>query len=252
MPVEQHEATAEQNEQESRVASIEASQLKNGEPKAKTNGTSSQPKEQLAVSSTPNDPLKGSGAQPTASPAASASGVTSTSTRHTTPAIPIIPALPKHGSKPSVSEQTPKDIKPESQEAADSSVQEQISSDAAANATSDVNGNEAESSVPVRAPPTSWANLFTRPSPKAPVNETPTNGSVAGDAPVHGDGATAVVGAIDVSKSTFSKTNANSLAEAIQAYQVGSSGDISFLEPRGLINTGNMCYMNSVSALNAS
>ena len=41
-----------------------------------------------------------------------------------------------------------------------------------------------------------------------------------------------------------------SLAEALSSYNVKGMKDsskISFLEPRGLVNTGNMCYMNSVS-----
>lgn len=47
--------------------------------------------------------------------------------------------------------------------------------------------------------------------------------------------------------SAFSKSNVNSLAEAIQSYVVENNGKLDFLEPRGLTNTGNMCYMNSVS-----
>ena len=43
------------------------------------------------------------------------------------------------------------------------------------------------------------------------------------------------------------KRNTSSLAEALRAYRVGGGEKISFLEPRGLINPGNMCYMNSVS-----
>ena len=38
-----------------------------------------------------------------------------------------------------------------------------------------------------------------------------------------------------------------SLADALKQYSVQTDGALSFLEPRGLVNTGNMCYMNSVS-----
>jgi ubiquitin carboxyl-terminal hydrolase 10 len=43
-----------------------------------------------------------------------------------------------------------------------------------------------------------------------------------------------------------------SLVEALRAFSVNSALRISFLEPRGLVNTGNMCYMNSVSRLHRS
>lgn len=39
---------------------------------------------------------------------------------------------------------------------------------------------------------------------------------------------------------------ANSLADAVRLYDVKNENKISFLKPRGLVNTGNMCYMNSV------
>jgi ubiquitin carboxyl-terminal hydrolase 10 len=46
----------------------------------------------------------------------------------------------------------------------------------------------------------------------------------------------------------FSKTNSESLAEALRSFSaVSSDAKVAFLEPRGLVNTGNMCYMNSVS-----
>lgn len=39
----------------------------------------------------------------------------------------------------------------------------------------------------------------------------------------------------------------NSLSDALRAYRVGATKTISHIEPRGLTNGGNMCYMNSVS-----
>ena len=45
------------------------------------------------------------------------------------------------------------------------------------------------------------------------------------------------------------KSNAENMAEAIREYQVGSLDKVSIIEPRGLINTGNMCYMNSVRSI---
>lgn len=48
---------------------------------------------------------------------------------------------------------------------------------------------------------------------------------------------------------SFSKSNASSLAEALADFRIASGQKLAFLEPRGLINTGNMCYMNSVSGI---
>lgn len=96
---------------------------------------------------------------------------------------------------------------------------------------------EAESPAPVpRAAPTSWANLFTR----APASQAASaNGSVsAGQVNEGADGA--VVG------SGLAKAGTNSMAEAIQAFRVQATERVPLLEPRGLINTGNMCYMNSI------
>lgn len=96
-----------------------------------------------------------------------------------------------------------------------------------------------EPAPPVRAPPTSWANLFAK-TPVAAVvslngehDADETNSSVAAES-------TGVI------TSTL-KASANSVAEAIRSYKVGGAEQKEvFLEPRGLINTGNMCYMNSV------
>lgn len=48
----------------------------------------------------------------------------------------------------------------------------------------------------------------------------------------------------------FASIKAGSLADALTSYSVKDCGEttkVAFLEPRGLVNTGNMCYMNSVS-----
>ena len=44
------------------------------------------------------------------------------------------------------------------------------------------------------------------------------------------------------------KANTESLAESLRSFSVDANDSkIAFLKPRGLVNTGNMCYMNSVS-----
>ncbi|KAJ3480367.1 hypothetical protein NLG97_g8085 [Lecanicillium saksenae] len=99
---------------------------------------------------------------------------------------------------------------------------------------------DAQPAPVVRAPPTSWANLFAK-TPVAAVMTINGDNDAAEDA----NGA-APEGVTGVVSSTL-KANANSVAEAIRSYKVGGAEQKTvFLEPRGLINTGNMCYMNSV------
>ena len=48
----------------------------------------------------------------------------------------------------------------------------------------------------------------------------------------------------------FATSKTGSLADVLSSFLINDGSEdskISFLEPRGLINTGNMCYMNSVS-----
>lgn len=50
-----------------------------------------------------------------------------------------------------------------------------------------------------------------------------------------------------VPQTNGSTTKSNSLVDVLTSYTVDSEHKRSFLKPRGLVNTGNMCYMNSVS-----
>ncbi|PNP43309.1 hypothetical protein TGAMA5MH_04766 [Trichoderma gamsii] len=152
-------------------------------------------------------------------------------TRTAAPAIPVVPVLPKHGPKPETA----------SQEKANDDAAKPNGQDAVAAESNEVNpdGTNDAPAPAVKVPPSSWANLFAKSSARAPVNGSGANG-VNG---VNGDSADA---ANDFPGSAFTKSNVNSLAEAIQSYVVENSGKLDFLEPRGLINTGNMCYMNSV------
>lgn len=76
------------------------------------------------------------------------------------------------------------------------------------------------------ATPRAWTGLFG--SSGAPVAPITANGAQNGSA-------------------EFGKKNSESLAEALRSFKAeAKDSKISFLEPRGLVNTGNMCYMNSV------
>ena len=108
---------------------------------------------------------------------------------------------------------------------------------------------EGEIPAPVRLPPSSWANLFTRPPPQV-SNRNGLDGDDS--AIVNQDSGKSTDGATNgTSNSNFARAMTRTLAGVVRDYRVGSEDSISFLEPRGLINTGNMCYMNSVSLISA-
>lgn len=85
---------------------------------------------------------------------------------------------------------------------------------------------ETPQSPPKPAAPKSWADLVRSKEAKAPAATK-----------VNGNGA--VNGVQSVPRSA-------TLADALKQHAV-TNEHLSFLEPRGLVNTGNMCYMNSVS-----
>lgn len=77
---------------------------------------------------------------------------------------------------------------------------------------------------PKPAAPKSWADLMKSNKPKTAVGVA--NGQM-------------VPNGIQLPKTA-------PLADALRQYSVQSDAKLAFLEPRGLVNTGNMCYMNSV------
>lgn len=85
---------------------------------------------------------------------------------------------------------------------------------------------------PAKAAPKSWADLV-----KTMAQATATSTTKADDnAYTQANG--------------FVNLNNGSLADALSSFSINSGSEdskISFLQPRGLVNTGNMCYMNSVS-----
>ena len=93
-------------------------------------------------------------------------------------------------------------------------------------ASSETTSSTTPSPAPQRAAPKSWADLVrSKAAAKQSTAASPQAGALA-------------------------LTRGESLAEALNSF--GSNVDqysekIAFLEPRGLVNTGNMCYMNSVS-----
>ncbi|KAK2735303.1 hypothetical protein FQN57_001198 [Myotisia sp. PD_48] len=94
------------------------------------------------------------------------------------------------------------------------------------------------------ASPTETATPSTRP---APERATPKSWADLVRSKTSSTGASAVINSHAVS--SLSSARNDSLAEALNSFGADVehySGNVSFVEPRGLVNTGNMCYMNSI------
>jgi ubiquitin carboxyl-terminal hydrolase 10 len=248
-PVDQHEATSDKPDlpaqtgqtglisKPEHIASVSTSTptvAQSTLTRSETPSTQDLPSED-AVSTSPTTP---SSVQPTSTTAS----VTPTSSskpasRPAVPAVPIIPAVPKAAPK-----HTPTEEKASAETGMPS---EEV---------------KAELQQPQPAPPATktgpklWTGLFANPAPvAAPKPPTSSNGTAPGaTVPANGNGATETTsspGSSTVPNLTRSSTS--SLAEALRSYRVGGGEKLSFIEPRGLINTGNMCYMNSVGTLAA-
>jgi ubiquitin carboxyl-terminal hydrolase 10 len=143
------------------------------------------------------------------------------------PAVPVIPALPKavaRDTRPS-SEKVPEE--PQLQNPVGEIEQTENKAD-----TSAADEAQAEEVKVISPPPNAWAK------PKAWAGLFNATGGTSSSSTNNGGLATVT---------TFGKSNSESLAETLKSFNaVSNDSKIAFLEPRGLVNTGNMCYMNSV------
>lgn len=140
----------------------------------------------------------------------------------TKPAVPLIPI--KTAKPPSVTSTTQKSVK---------SADKENKSETVIPAThgEEINGSAEETpkaSPPPKVAPKSWAALLHSKNSAAAVKAPAVSNGVA---PKNGPPA----------------PKSNSLGDVLASYSVDSHKKVSFLEPRGLVNTGNLCYMNSVS-----
>lgn len=252
----QHAPGAEgPSEKQTITSTAKASATPKPEPKAEvlparseTPSTQNQPSEGTAeVLSAPTTP---SSVQP---PKTSATPVTPAVVKSVTPAIPavpVVPALPKASPKDaklaSGAEKTSSEAKPAA--AAAAAEQQAIPTQPAAeSADGTAEGKASEAAQPAPAAPAAWskpklwAGLFNKPSSSAA-----STSAAATAAQTQTNGETTNGSAVAPGAGSFAKANASSLAQALQAYRPTSPDRLTFLEPRGLVNTGNMCYMNSV------
>ncbi|KAI1389452.1 cysteine proteinase [Hypoxylon trugodes] len=199
-----------------------------------------------AQSTSPSTPQSAQASQSTAATSVASSKHTKIPSRAAVPAVPILPVLPKaspkEASAPSVEAKPVEAKQPEQQVTIEKPAE-------TAGRSQDISEAEAKSepaAAPAKAGPKLWTGLFSRPTPATPSAATTAAGSsgTGATATTTSDGTASTNGNVGVG--TFAKSNASSLAEALRVYRVNGGEKIAFLEPRGLINPGNMCYMNSV------
>ncbi|KAI9716526.1 MAG: hypothetical protein M1812_005257 [Candelaria pacifica] len=149
------------------------------------------------------------------------------------PVIPIVPAIPKYNTRQSVS------TLPSTSKGTGAAASQSPPANGGPVISPDQSGVEAQSpsseqtsttaSPPPKIVPKTWADLV---KTKAPKN-SPQVAAPASTSAVQPNGIVA--------------SSTGTLADALSSFGLeAAASKLSFLEPRGLVNTGNMCYMNSI------
>ncbi|PKS07688.1 hypothetical protein jhhlp_006296 [Lomentospora prolificans] len=241
LPVEQHEGAASEA---ARVAAAEPVSKPQEHKTAEVDvvaGTAAIKPEPVISQDHPSDADTTIPSTPTSTRLApsSSSPATKPISRPTAPAVPVVPAVPKSGSKES--KVPPSETGDEGQSQAP-----KVGVDVA-NGHPEEAKEESARSVPAPAPaaqkPKSWASLLSN-----PISAGRAAGAAASTASsAVAVGATASAAALhNGGLGGLSRAGSEPLAEALRAYRVGATSTITQIEPRGLTNGGNMCYMNSV------
>lgn len=161
---------------------------------------------------------------PTPSAVAAASQPSGTSSKHTRSTTkPAVPLIPIRAAKPqSAASTTQQSVKSPSAAQPGAAQETPVEGDGSAEETP-------KASTPKPAALKSWAELLRA-----------KNAPVVAQAPAISNGTAAPpVNAPVVPKS-------NTLADVLASFSVESDKKVAFIEPRGLVNTGNLCYMNSI------
>ncbi|KAG9647403.1 cysteine proteinase, partial [Aureobasidium melanogenum] len=142
-------------------------------------------------------------------------------TRSAVPIVPAVPAVPTTRPKTASSEVVPNAVS-----AAEQGVSGVEPAVAQPEASAETKPAEPATPAP-KAAPKSWADLMrSKNSAVAAASSTVVNGTGPANGAV--------------------PSRASTLAGALKQFNVDDNDKIAFLEPRGLVNTGNMCYMNSI------
>lgn len=196
-----------------------------------------------ALSTSPTTPASIHTTQESAVASLTPTQPTKSASKAAVPAVPVIPILPK--SSPKDTRIAPSSEKVAVEQKAAESAHEQAADKPEETTAAEVPVKDESAAATIRVTPKSWASLVAGGLSTA-VASTSTNSAAGPTA----NGVHAADGSISSDAGAlpgFAKSNTSSQAEALHNFRVNSASKIAFLEPRGLINTGNMCYMNSVS-----
>jgi len=150
--------------------------------------------------------------------------------RSAIPAVPVLPVIPKTQPKNTPTTTTQKASNGEQPQAQATSQEQTTTTETEGGEVKEPATEEAKATPP---PPKAWA------TPRAWTGLFGSSGAASATSAVNGGQQNGSAG--------FGKKNAESLAEALRSFNAeAKDSKIAFLEPRGLVNTGNMCYMNSV------
>ena len=207
---------------------VQSQESTTGPTSSETPPTSDAPSE--VMSTQPTTPTSSVPPQQT-TPKASASipvAIPSVSIRPAVPSIPL-PSRPRKKVSASLASDNEKSVAPVGQEG-------QEAEQSTASQNDEVASNDAavfqKPEQPAKVPPKSWADLL---KSKASAQTAPSSNAANPNRASEPNGVIS--------------TRASSLADVLSSFNVKGNLDtkLAFIEPRGLVNSGNMCYMNSVS-----
>ncbi|KAF2274477.1 cysteine proteinase [Westerdykella ornata] len=166
-------------------------------------------------------PTRPAASAPAIAPPSSKPAPSSHTRTATIPAVPMIPL--KSARAASVVSTTQKSTKSTSEKTEAKKPDTQSSTGEAETTVEET----PKASPPAKSAPKSWAELLrAKAAPAAPHS------------PISADGI--------VTTNGHSAPKSNSLADVLATFSVHAEKKVAFLQPRGLVNSGNLCYMNSI------